>query len=160
MLQGRTPKSSLFLTTVQSLSRVRLFVTPWTAARQASLSITSSQSLLKLMSIESVMPHNHLILCCPLLLLPSVSPSCLTTNSSHRAHGLQRHIWKQAAELHLTFNGLPLDAESYGSDLSASFAFPVPGHTWTAPTRLSITQEVLKYQVLKIHATFPLKARA
>ena len=57
---------------VQSLSRVRLFVTPWTAARQASLSITNSRSLLKLMSIESVMPSNHFILCCPLLLPPSV----------------------------------------------------------------------------------------
>ena len=60
---------------VQSLSHVRLFVTPWTAARQASLSITNSWSLLKLMSIESVMPFNHLILCRPLLLLPSVFPS-------------------------------------------------------------------------------------
>ena len=53
---------------VQSLSRVQLFETPWTAAHQASLSITNSQSLLKLMCIESVMPSNHLILCCPLLL--------------------------------------------------------------------------------------------
>ena len=60
---------------VQSLSRVRLFVTPWTAARQASLSITSSRSLLKLMSIESVMPSSHLILCHPLLLLPLIPPS-------------------------------------------------------------------------------------
>ena len=60
---------------VQSLSRVQLFVTPWTAARQASPSITNSQSLLKLMSIESVMPSNRLILCCPLLLLPSIFPS-------------------------------------------------------------------------------------
>ena len=60
---------------VQSLSRVHLFATPWTAARQASLSITNSQSLLKLMSIESMMPSNHLILCHPLLLLPSVFPS-------------------------------------------------------------------------------------
>ena len=60
---------------VQSLSRVRLFVTPWTAAHQASLSITNSQSLLKLMSIESVMPSNHLILCHPLLFLPSIFPS-------------------------------------------------------------------------------------
>ena len=60
---------------VQSLSCVRLFVTPWTAACQVSLSITNSQSLLKLMSIESVMPSNHLILCCPLLLLPSIFPS-------------------------------------------------------------------------------------
>ena len=60
---------------VQSLSHVRLFPTPWTAACQASLSITNSQSLLKLMSIESVMPFNHLILCRPLLFLPSIFPS-------------------------------------------------------------------------------------
>ena len=60
---------------VQLLSRVRLFVTPWTAAHQASLSFTISRSLLKLMSIESMMPSNHLILCHPLLLLPSVFPS-------------------------------------------------------------------------------------
>ena len=60
---------------VQSLSRVWLFATPWTAVPQASLSITSSPSLLKLMSIELVMPFNHLILCCPLLLLPSIFPS-------------------------------------------------------------------------------------
>ena len=60
---------------VQSLSRVWLFETPWTAARQASLPITNSRSLLKLMSIESVMPSNHLILCHPLLLLPSIFPS-------------------------------------------------------------------------------------
>ena len=60
---------------VQSLSHVWLFATPWTAACQASLSITNSQSLLKIMSIESVMPSNHLILCRPLLLLPSIFPS-------------------------------------------------------------------------------------
>ena len=60
---------------VQLLSCVQLFVTPWTAAHQASLSITNSQSLLKFMSIESVMPSNHLILCRPLLLLPSIFPS-------------------------------------------------------------------------------------
>ena len=60
---------------VQSLSRVRLFVTPWTATQQISLSITNSWSLLKLMSTESGMPSNHLILCRPLLLLPSIFPS-------------------------------------------------------------------------------------
>ena len=60
---------------VHSLSHVRLFATPWTTAHQASLPITKSQSLLKLLSIESVMPSNHLILCCPLLLLPSIFPS-------------------------------------------------------------------------------------
>ena len=59
---------------VQSFSHVRLFATPWIAACQASLSITSSQSSLKLMSIESVMPSNHLILCHPLLLLPPIPP--------------------------------------------------------------------------------------
>ena len=60
---------------VQSLSHVLLFATPWTIARQASLSITNSWSLLKLMSSESMMPSNHLILCHPLLLLPSIFPS-------------------------------------------------------------------------------------
>ena len=63
------------LLSVQSLSQVQLFVTPWTGAHQASLSIANSRSLLKLMSIESVMPSNHLILCRPLLLLPSIFPS-------------------------------------------------------------------------------------
>ena len=67
--------SSLRAHSVQSLSYVQLFVTPWTAAPQASLSITNSQSLLKLMSIKLVMPSNHLILCHPLLFLPSIFPS-------------------------------------------------------------------------------------
>ena len=60
---------------VQSLSRVRLFATPWTAAHQASLSITNSRSSLRLTSIELVMPSSHLILCHPLLLLPTIPPS-------------------------------------------------------------------------------------
>ena len=64
-----------YLSSVQSLSRVQLFVTPWTAAHQASWSITNTQSLLKLTSIESVMPSNHLILYHPLLLLPLIFPS-------------------------------------------------------------------------------------
>ena len=65
---------SLF-SSVQLLSHVRLFATPWIAARQASLSITNSQSSLRLTSIESVMSSSHLILCCPLLLLPPIPPS-------------------------------------------------------------------------------------
>ena len=65
---------SVQFSSIQSLSRVQLFETPWTAACQASLSITSSQSLHKLLSIESVMPSNHLILCRPLLFLPSIFP--------------------------------------------------------------------------------------
>ena len=65
----------VFFSSVQLLSRVQLFATPWTEAHQASLSITNSRTLLKLMSIASVMPSNHLILCPPLLLPPSIFPS-------------------------------------------------------------------------------------
>ena len=71
----KTYKKTFSFSLVQSLSHVRLFSTPWTAARQAFLSITNSRSLLKLMSIQAVMPSNHLILCHPLFLLPSVFPS-------------------------------------------------------------------------------------
>ena len=70
-----SPTNAYQFSSVQSLSHVSLFATPWTAARQASLCITNSQSLLKLMSIESVMSSNHLILCYPLLLLRSIFPS-------------------------------------------------------------------------------------
>jgi len=72
---GNNIHNNIKFSSVQSFSRVRLFATPWTAACQASLSITNSQSLLKLMSIESVMPSNHLILCHPFLLPPSIFPS-------------------------------------------------------------------------------------
>ena len=71
---------------VQSLSHVQLFATPWTAALQASLSITNSRSLLKLMSIESVMPSNHLTLCRPLLLLCSIFPSIRVFFSESALH--------------------------------------------------------------------------
>ena len=75
-LLGQRPwlKKYVQFSSVQLFSHVQLFVTQWTAARQASLSITNSQSLLKLTSIQSMMPSNHLILCCPLLLLPSIVP--------------------------------------------------------------------------------------
>ena len=71
---------------VQLLSCVSLFVIPWTAASQPSLSFTISQSLLKLMSIELVMPSNHLILCLPLLLLPSIFPSIRVFSSESARH--------------------------------------------------------------------------
>jgi len=74
------------LSSVQSLSCVQLFATPWTAARQASLSITNSQSLLKLMSIELVIPSNHLILCCCLLLPPSIFPSIRVFSNESALH--------------------------------------------------------------------------
>ncbi|KAB0340971.1 hypothetical protein FD755_024560 [Muntiacus reevesi] len=74
--QSVSSPSSLVCIQFSSVAQLCLtFVTPWTAARQASLSITNSQNLLKLMSIESEMPSNHLILCCPLLLPPSIFPS-------------------------------------------------------------------------------------
>ena len=71
---------------VQSVSHVRLFATQWTIARQASLSITNSQSILKPMSIESVMPSNHLILCHPLFLLPSIFPSITVFSNESALH--------------------------------------------------------------------------
>ena len=74
MSSGEQNCPSVQFSSVQLLSSVRLFVTPWTAAGQASLSITNSQSLPKLMSIELVMPSNHLILCHPILLLTSIFP--------------------------------------------------------------------------------------
>ena len=72
LLSGTSNRDAVI---VQSLSHIQLFETPWTAACQASLSITNSRSLLKLMSVDSVVPSNHLILCHPLLLLPSIFPS-------------------------------------------------------------------------------------
>ena len=72
MLTEHSPKQTF--SSVQSLGHIRLFVTPRTAARQASLFIINTRSLFKFMSIELVMPSNHLILCCPLLLPPSISP--------------------------------------------------------------------------------------
>ena len=77
---------SVQFSSVQLLSCVQLFATPWTPACQASLSITNSRSSLKLMSIKSVMPSNHLILCCPLLLLPSIFPSIRVLNTLWNKH--------------------------------------------------------------------------
>ena len=78
---------------VQLLRRVWLLLTPWTAARQASLSITNSQSILKLMSIEWVMPSNHLVLCCSLLLLPSIFPSIRVFSNESVFHIRWPNFW-------------------------------------------------------------------
>ena len=78
---------------VQLLSRVRLFATPWTAARQASLSITNSRSSLRLTSIESVMPSSHLILCRPLLLLPPMPPSIRVFSNESTLHMRWTKYW-------------------------------------------------------------------
>ena len=84
------------LDSVQSLSRVRLLVTPWTTAHQASLSITNSQSLLKLMSIELVMPSTHLILCRPLLLLPPIPPSIRVFSNESAHHKRRPKYWSSS----------------------------------------------------------------
>ena len=78
--------ASVQFSPVLLLSHVQLFATPWTVARQASLSITNAHSLLRLMSIESVMPSSHLILCCPLLLLPSIFPSISISSNESALH--------------------------------------------------------------------------
>ena len=78
---------------VQLLSRVQLFATPWTATHQASLSLTNSRSLPKLMSIESVMPPNHLILCRPPLLLPSIFPSIRVFSNESSLHNRWPKFW-------------------------------------------------------------------
>ena len=82
-----------WFSSVQLLSHVWLFVTQWTAARQASLSITNCQSLPKPLSIESVMPSNHLILYCPLLLLPSIFPSIRVFSNESVLHIRWRKYW-------------------------------------------------------------------
>ena len=84
---------------VQSLTRVRLFVITWTAARQASLSITRTQSLLKLMSIISVMPSNHLILCHSLLLLPAIFPSIRDFSSESVLHIRWPKYWSFSSSI-------------------------------------------------------------
>ena len=84
------------ISSVQSLSHVRLFVTPWTAARQASLSIINSRSMLKLISIESVMPSNHLILCHPLLLLPSIFHSIRVFSDESAVHIRWQKFWNSS----------------------------------------------------------------
>ena len=84
------------LYSVQSLSRVQLFVNPWPAAHQASLSITNSQSLLKLTSIKSAMSSNHLILCHPLLLLPSIFPSIEVFPSKLILHVRWPKYWRSS----------------------------------------------------------------
>ena len=83
----------ILLSSVQSLSHVRLFATPWIAARQASLSITNSQSSLRFTSIESVMPSRHLILCCPLLLLPPIPPSIRVFSNESALHMRWPKYW-------------------------------------------------------------------
>ena len=97
--------SSVQFSSVQSLSHVRLFATPWIAACQPSLSITNSWSSLKLMSIESMMPSNYLILCCPLLLPPSIFPS-IRVFSNESVHKRWPKYWSFSISSSNDFSGL------------------------------------------------------
>ena len=101
---GRSRFSAPSLRSDQSLSRVRLFATPWIAACQASLSITNSRSSLKLMSIESLMPSSHLILCHPLLLLPPIPPSIRVFSNESALHVRWPKYWISASASVLSIN--------------------------------------------------------
>ena len=122
-------RNSIFCPTIQSvqlLSHVRLFATPWTAACKAFPSITNSQSLLKLMSSESVMPSNHLILCCPLLLLPSIFPSIRVFSNESVLHIRWPKYWS------FSFNISP------SSEYSGLISFRID---WFDPCSPSDSQE-------------------
>ena len=99
-------QNSIWFSSIQLLSRVRLFETPWTAACQTSLSITNSRGLLKLMAIESVMPSNHLILHHPLFLLPSIFPSIRDFSKESVLHIRWLKYWN------LSFSISPFDENS------------------------------------------------
>ena len=117
---------------VQSLSHIQLFVTPWTAARQASLSIANSRSLLKLMSTESVMLSNHLILSCPLLLLPSIFSSIRVFSNESVLRTGDRSIGVSATASVLSMNiqdWLPL-----GSTSLISLQFKGPSRVFSNTT--------------------------
>ena len=109
---------------VQSLSRVRLFATPWNAARQASLSITNSRSLPKPMSIESLMPCNHLILCRPLLLLPSTFPSIRVFSNESALHIRWPKYWS------FNFNISPSNGHLWRAIILPTIVFSLLSKHW------------------------------
>ena len=110
MLYNVVQQGGLAISSFQSVSRVRLSVTPWTAARQASLSFTISQSLLKLMSIELMMPSNHLILCHPFLFLPSIFPSIRVFSNKSALHIRRPKYWSFSISPSNEYSGfIPLE---------------------------------------------------
>ena len=118
---------------VQSLSHVRLFVTPWTAACQASLSITNSWSLLKLMSIELVIQYNHIILCCPLHLLSSIFPSIRVFSKESVLHIRWPKYWSFSFSISLSneYSGLisfriDCQSDSHCSQRDSQESSPTP----------------------------------
>ena len=130
------PQACIFqFSSVQSLRRVRLFATPWTAARQASLSITNSRSLLKLKSIQLVMPSSHVILCRPLFLPPSIFPGIRGFPNQSVLHIRWPKYWS------FSFNISP----------SNEYSFPLGWTSWISllskgPSRVFYNTAVQKHQ--------------
>ena len=122
---------------VQSLSRVRLFATPWTTEHQASLSITNSQSLPKPMSIESVMPSKHLILCCPLLLLPSIFPSNSNPRDSQESSSTPQFKSINSSAISCTICS-DFGAQDNEVSHSVSTVSPSICHKWTPYCQIQI----------------------
>ena len=120
----------------QSLSRVRLFATPWIAARQASLSITNSRNSLKLTSIESVMPSSHLILCRPLLLLPPVPPSIRVFSNESTLH-----MSGQSTGVSALASFLPKNSQDW-SPLEWTGWISLQSSTELVPNKLSYTYKI------------------
>ena len=138
------PKLMHQFNSVQSLSRVQLFATPWTAAHQASLSITNSQSLPKLMSIESVMPSKHLILCCPLLLLPSIYPSI--------------RVFSNESILHISGQSIGVSASTSVLPMNIQDLFPLGWIGWISLqskglSRVFSSTTVQKHQFFRIQCS-------
>ena len=166
---------SVFFSSVQSLSHVWLFATPWTTAHQDSLSITNSWSLLKLISFESVMPSNHLILCWPLLLLPSIFPS-IRVFSNESALGIRcpkywhfsfnispsnehpglvsfRMDWLDLLAVQGTLKGLLQHHSSKASilQLSAFFIVQLSHSYMTTGKTIALTRWIFVVKVMSLH---------
>ena len=137
--------NNIHFSSVQSLSHVWLFVTPWTSACQASLSITNSQSLLKSMSIESVMPSNHIILCCPLLLLPSIFPSIRVFSNELALHIRWPKYWS------LSFNISPSNEYSGPISLRIDWLDLLESR---GPWRVFCNTTVQKHQFFSVQPPF------
>ena len=103
---AQAPRGWIIVVVAQSLSCVSLFVTPWSAAHQPSLSFSSFRSLLKIMSIELVMPYNHLILCFPLLLLPSIFPIIRVFSNESALHIKWPNYWSFSISPYIEYLGL------------------------------------------------------
>ena len=140
---------------VQSLSHVQLFETPWTAARQASLTVTNSRSLLKLVSSESVMPSNHLILCCSLLLLPSIFPSIRIFSNKSALRIRWPKYWSfnfsiSPANEYSGFISFGINSWSPFSPWDSEESFPAPHFEVISPHyKIVDTLECIKSKTLK-----------